>query len=86
MVRMVRQLEPGPNGLPIEIYAFVNTTEWTAYEGVQSDIFDHILAVAPEFGLRVFQNPSGHDWQRLSGPAPDGLHPEGQVRLLQAGE
>lgn len=66
MVRMVRQLEPGPNGLPIEIYAFVNTTEWTAYEGVQSDIFDHILAVAPEFGLRVFQNPSGHDFKSLA--------------------
>lgn len=71
MTRMVRQLEPGPNGLPLEIYAFSNTTDWTLYEGVQSDIFDHILAVAPEFGLRVFQNPSGHDLHRLSVPDSD---------------
>ncbi|MDF2935211.1 MAG: MscS Mechanosensitive ion channel [Paenibacillaceae bacterium] len=72
MTRMVRQLEPGPNGLPIEIYAFSNTTEWAVYEGVQSDIFDHILAVASEFGLRVFQSPSGHDLHRLTEPASTG--------------
>ncbi|MBU5670758.1 mechanosensitive ion channel family protein [Paenibacillus brevis] len=58
---IVRQLEPGETGLPLEIYAFTNDTRWAVYEGVQSDIFDHILAIAPEFGLRVFQNPSGND-------------------------
>jgi miniconductance mechanosensitive channel len=86
MARMVRQLEPGPNGLPIEIYAFSNTTEWAVYEGIQSDIFDHILAVAPEFGLRVFQNPSGHDLQRLSAAASPGDPLEEPRRLLQGAE
>ena len=58
---MVRQLEPTENGLPLEIYAFANTTVWAQYETIQSDIFDHLFAVAPEFGLRIFQNPSGND-------------------------
>lgn len=61
MVHMVRQLPPGEHGLPIEIYAFTNDTEWFSYESIQSDIFDHILAVIPQFGLRVFQIPTGHD-------------------------
>lgn len=61
MTIMVRQLSPGETGLPIEIYAFTNDIRWSEYEGIQSDIFDHILAVVPEFGLRVFQKPSGHD-------------------------
>jgi miniconductance mechanosensitive channel len=61
MTIMVRQLSPGETGLPIEIYAFTNDIRWSVYEGIQSDIFDHILAVVPEFGLRVFQKPSGHD-------------------------
>lgn len=64
MTLMVRQLEPKETGLPLEIYAFVNDIRWAVYEGVQSDIFDHILAVAPEFGLRVFQQPSGNDLKR----------------------
>ena len=58
---LVRQLQPGPHGLPIEIYAFATTTEWTAFEAIQSDIFDHVLAMVPEFGLRVFQDPTGFD-------------------------
>lgn len=61
MTLIVRQLQPGETGLPLEIYAFTNDTRWAVYEGIQSDIFDHILAIAPEFGLRVFQNPSGND-------------------------
>ncbi|MGG1550609.1 mechanosensitive ion channel family protein [Paenibacillus ferrarius] len=67
MTCMVRQLASGETGLPIEIYAFTNGTEWQMYERVQSDIFDHILAVAPEFGLRIFQNPTGHDVKSLAG-------------------
>ena len=63
MTCMVRQLQPDETGLPLEIYAFVNDVRWVVYEGVQSDIFDHILAVAPEFGLRVFQKPTGYDLQ-----------------------
>lgn len=65
MTILVRQLKPGPEGLPIEIYCFTQTTEWLAYEDVQSDIFDHILAILPEFGLRLFQMPAGSDVARL---------------------
>ena len=58
MTFMVRQLPPNEKGLPIEIYVFANTTEWVEYEGIQSDIFDHVLAVIPEFGLKVYQYPT----------------------------
>jgi len=58
---MARQLAPTPQGVPLELYCFAATTEWPVYEGIQSDIFDHILAIIPEFGLRVFQEPSGRD-------------------------
>lgn len=61
MTLMVRQLSSGPEGLPIEIYAFTNTTAWGDYEGIQSDIFDHVLAIVQEFGLRIYQKPAGHD-------------------------
>ncbi len=66
LVQMVRQLPPGENGLPIEIYAFTKSTDWANYEGVQADIFDHILSVAEEFGLRIFQNPTGYDMKQIS--------------------
>lgn len=65
MTCIVRQLQPTETGIPLEIYAFVNNVNWGFYEEVQSDIFDHIFAVAPEFGLRIFQNPTGHDLQHL---------------------
>ncbi len=61
MTFMVRQLPPSEKGLPIEIYGFSNDQAWVNYEGIQADIFDHLLAVVPEFGLRVYQNPSGED-------------------------
>ncbi|MEL7489573.1 MAG: mechanosensitive ion channel family protein [Pseudomonadota bacterium] len=60
---LVRQLQPTAHGLPIEIYVFTNDTNWIAYEGIQADIFDHILAAAREFDLRVFQDPTGADFQ-----------------------
>lgn len=63
MTLMVRQRDPTPDGLPLEIYAFSSDTSWVSYEGIQSDIFDHILAIAPEFGLRVFQHPTGLDFE-----------------------
>lgn len=63
---MVRQLEPTSHGLPIQIYVFSSDQVWINYEAIQSDIFDHILAVAPEFGLRVYQNPTGSDFQQLA--------------------
>ncbi len=65
MTLIVRQLEPGDNGLPLEIYAFSNDIAWAVYEGIQADIFDHIFAVAPTFGLRAFQSPTGHDIVQL---------------------
>jgi miniconductance mechanosensitive channel len=65
MTLIVRQLEPGPTGLPIEIYCFSNDTDWANYEAIQADIFDHICAVVPEFGLRLYQQPAGSDLQRL---------------------
>ncbi len=66
MTFLVRQLQPDERGLPIEIYVFSNDQEWANYETIQSDIFDHILAVIPEFDLRVFQSPSGRDFQSLA--------------------
>jgi miniconductance mechanosensitive channel len=74
MILMVRQLQPGPDGVPMEVYAFTNDTNWVTYEGIQADIFDHILATVPEFGLRAFQSPSGRDLEALRKP----------VRLPQA--
>jgi len=70
MILMVRQLAPSPDGLPLEVYAFTNDTAWTRYEEIQAAIFDHLLAVVPEFGLRVFQRPSGNDVQRALASAP----------------
>jgi miniconductance mechanosensitive channel len=64
LIMIVRQLPPTTNGLPMEIYAFTKDTGWVNHEGVAADIFDHILAIIPEFDLRVFQNPSGHDLAR----------------------
>lgn len=61
MTFLVRHLEPTPEGLPIQVYVFSNDTKWANYEPIQADIFDHILAMVPEFGLRVYQNPSGAD-------------------------
>jgi len=66
MTLIVRQLAPGPEGLPLEIYCFTNTTEWAVYEDIQSDIFDHLLAIVPEFGLRLFQKPAGSDLANLT--------------------
>jgi len=67
MTFLVRHLQPTEKGIPIEIYVFSNDQAWANYEAIQADIFDHILAVIPEFGLRVFQNPSGADWKELAG-------------------
>jgi miniconductance mechanosensitive channel len=65
MTLIVRQLGPGPEGLPLEVYCFTNTTEWAAYEDIQSDIFDHLLAIVPEFKLRLYQKPAGSDLANL---------------------
>src|SRR5690606_14236338 len=59
MTLIVRQLAPTPTGLPLEVYCFSADARWVQYEDLAGDIFDHLLAVMPEFGLRVFQQPSG---------------------------
>ena len=63
---LVRQLAAGPQGVPIEVYCFSNDTDWVAYENIQGDLFDRILSMVPEFGLRVFQEPAGSDLLGLS--------------------
>ena len=65
MTFLVRQLAPTEHGLPIEIYVFSRDQQWSNYEGIQADIFDHILAIAPAFDLRVYQNPSSGDLRDL---------------------
>lgn len=72
MLLLVRQLAPTADGLPLELYCFTKSVAWVDYESVQSDIFDHLLAILPEFGLRVFQHPSGRDlhvWREATTPS-----------------
>ena len=65
MTFLIRQLAPTPQGLPLEIYVFCKDIRWVHYEGIQSDIFDHFLAVIPQFDLKVYQRPSGNDLKFL---------------------
>lgn len=65
MILMVRQMEATGHGLPIEIYAFTNDIRWHVYESIQSDLFDHLFAVAPAFGIQLFQSPSGNDLKSM---------------------
>ncbi len=65
MITMVRQLEPTPQGVPVEVYCFSADKIWVNYEGIQADIFDHFIAVVQEFDLRLFQNPTGSDFLRV---------------------
>ncbi len=67
MTLLTRQLAPGPEGVPIEVYCFSNDTAWANYEGFQGDIFDHLIAILPEFGLRAFQAPGGVDFRKALG-------------------
>lgn len=62
---MVRQLQPTEKGIPMELYFFAATTQWIPYEDIQSDVFDHIMAIVPEFGLQVFQGVAGADLRHL---------------------
>jgi len=65
MTLLIRQLDPTENGLPIQIYVFCKVQAWVEFEAIQSDIFDHIFAIIPEFNLRIFQNPTGDDFRKL---------------------
>ena len=77
MTLMVRMLQPTAEGVPLELYCFTNTTRWADYEAIQGDVFDHLLAILPEFGLRSFQSPGGADLLNLV----DALRSAGQGTL-----
>ena len=64
---MVRQLASGLNGIPLELYCLTATVEWAEYEVIQADFYDHLFALLPEFGLALYQQPSGRDVQALQG-------------------
>jgi len=70
MTLIVRQLATEGRGIPIEIYCFSSVKEWAGYETIQADIFDHLFAIAPEFELNVFQEPTGHDFKGIQMPNP----------------
>ena len=78
MTLLVRQMSPLADGLPLELYCFTNTTAWVPYEAIQSDIFDHLLAILPEFGLRVFQHPSGADMRAYQASLSQSLTPDSE--------
>ena len=65
MSLMVRQLEPSPKGLPLEIYCFSKIQDWVPYEGIKGDIFDHVITIASEFNLEIFEEPTGSDFQKF---------------------
>ena len=65
MTFLVRQLQPTEHGLPLEVYVFSSEKSWAKYENIQADIFDHILSIVKEFDLKIFQNPTGSDFQNL---------------------
>lgn len=67
LTMLVRQLEPTDRGLPIQLYLFTDTTNWAEYEAIQADIFDHLIAVTSEFGIRIYQQPSGSDFNTWIG-------------------
>ncbi len=74
MMRMARLMQPTPQGVPLEVYCFTATTAWVEYESIQSDIFDHLMAILPEFGLRAFQSPSDAGMQHaMRGWQPERL-------------
>jgi len=62
MTMMVRMMEPTSEGIPVEVYCFSANTKWVEYERIQGDIFDHLVAILPELSLRLYQSPSGADF------------------------
>ncbi len=67
MAMMVRMMEPTSEGIPVEVYCFTAVTAWVEYERIQGDVFDHLLAILPELGLRLYQQPSGADIGAMGG-------------------
>ncbi len=73
MAIMVRMMEPASQGIPVEVYCFTAVTAWTQYERIQGDVFDHLLSILPELGLRLYQAPSGADVSGLMGSRIGGV-------------
>ncbi|MFT4983328.1 MAG: miniconductance mechanosensitive channel [Flavobacterium sp.] len=69
MTHMVRQLDPTSKGMPLEIYCFTYEKAWEKYEGITSDIFDHLLTIMSQFHLEIFEEPTGKDFQSLVTPS-----------------
>ena len=65
LIIMVRQLQPTPHGMPLELYFFSADKQWVAYETLQADVFDYVMALVPRFDLSVFQSPMGEDVREL---------------------
>jgi miniconductance mechanosensitive channel len=85
MIQMARHLTPTEHGLPIEVYAFTNDTAWVKYEAIQADIFDHILAVIPQFDLRLHQIPTGYDLRSIN-PQAGSTQQDGAIRTDHVGQ
>ena len=85
LFQLVRQLEPTSNGIPLEIYCFTNTVSWGPYEEIQADLFDHLLAMLPVFGLRLHQHPTGQDFKLALAQLAPGTGAESAAALGGAG-
>ena len=64
MTHMVRHLQSSDTGVPLQVYAFTNTTVWVEYEAIQAALFEHIMSIAPMFDIKIFQRPSGGDLEK----------------------
>ena len=82
---MVRMMEPQSEGIPIEVYCFTAVTAWTQYERIQGDVFDHLLWILPEMGLRLYQAPSGADMSGLVSGRIGGVGSVGSIGGAQSG-
>ena len=82
---MVRMMEPQSEGIPIEVYCFTAVTAWTQYERIQGDVFDHLLSILPEMGLRLYQAPSGTDMSGLVSGLIGGVGSAGSIGGAQSG-
>lgn len=89
MSMMVRMMEPQSDGIPVEVYCFTAVTAWLEYERIQGDIFDHLLAILPELGLRLYQSPSGSDFISMTGLIRDDAaaraHPSARIEPHRPG-
>ncbi|MDE6190368.1 MAG: mechanosensitive ion channel family protein [Muribaculum sp.] len=81
---MVRLMQQTATGVPLQIFCYLNTTEWVSYEGIQSDIFEHIMAAAPAFGLSAFSSPTGRDMVNIANPKPEAMPYNGDAPVAMS--